>query len=141
MRRSSFHRNLGNEEEIIVDGDAAVMDEDDRNRNPWGSRRQVGGAAALGGIAGLVVAGPIIGLIAAGGAAAVATSHGKAGDVARAGGDVMSDAGVRLKHFDQKHRVVEKTSNGVVKGCQWVSKQMTKPPEKRGASQPQSPIS
>ena len=137
MRRNSYDNNLGNEEEIIVDGDAAIMDEDEHN--PWGTRRQVGGAAALGGIAGLVVAGPIIGLIAAGGAAAVATSRGKAGHVARAGGDVMSDAGVRLKHFDQKHRVVEKTSNGVVKGCQWISKQMTKSPEKRAAPQPQSP--
>ena len=106
-----------NHEDIVVDADADAANMDENMLNSCGTPRQVG-------IACLVVAGPVIGLIAAGGAAALATSRGKAGDVARAGGDVMSDAGVRLKHFDRKHRVVEKTSKGIVDGCRWVSKQI-----------------
>lgn len=95
---------------------------------PAGTRRQVGGAAVAGGIAGLLVAGPFVGLVAAGGAAAIATSRrGKAGQVARSTGDVVSDAGCRLQKFDQKHRVVEKTSNGIMKGCRWVSYKMKQP--------------
>jgi len=117
------------DEEIIVDADAALVDDQHDSHNPSGTRRQVGGAAALGGIAGLVVAGPIIGLVAAGGAAAVATSRGKAGEVARKGGDVVADAGVRLKRFDRKHHVVEKTTHGVKKGCHWVSKQFQPQPQ------------
>ena len=113
-----------NHEDIVVDADADAANMDENMLNSCGTPRQVGGAAVAGGIACLVVAGPVIGLIAAGGAAALATSRGKAGDVARAGGDVMSDAGVRLKHFDRKHRVVEKTSKGIVDGCRWVSKQI-----------------
>lgn len=142
MRESNSNSNSNsnpyNEAEIVVDADAETMD-DDPLHSPSGSRRQVGGAAALGGVAGLVVGGPLVGLVAAGGAAAVATSKGKAGDVARAGGDVMSDAGVRLKRFDRKHHIVEKTSNGIVKGCQWVSKQI-KQPEKQGERQSQTRV-
>jgi hypothetical protein len=45
----------------------------------------------------------------------VATSRGKPGDVARRSGDAMADAGDRLKRFDKKHHVVEKSTR-------WVSK-------------------
>lgn len=105
-----------------------------------GTGREVGGAAVLGAVAGLVLGGPILGLVAAGGAAAVATSNGKAGHVTRKGGEMVADAGdrlrrfdqkhrvvektsTRLRNFDQKHRVVEKTSRGIKSGCKWVSKQ------------------
>jgi len=86
----------------------------------------VAGAAVAGGVVGLVIASPLVAVVAAGGAAALATSKGKAGDVARATGNVTVNAGERLKKFDMKHRIVEKTSNGVVKGCNWVSKKLTK---------------
>ena len=120
---SSINPYYGSEEEeVIVDADAALMDDDPHN--PAGTRRQVGGAAALGGIAGLIAVGPLVGVIAAGGAAAVAaTSRGQAGQVARKSGDLMADAGVRLQRFDRKHHVVERTSKGVKKGCHWVTKQ------------------
>jgi hypothetical protein len=115
------------EEDIIVDANS-VMDEDREGTAPGVSTgRQVVGAAAIGGIVGLCLIGPVIGLIAAGGAAAVATSHGKAGEVARSTGEVAACAGERLQQFNRKHRVVEKTSNGVVKGCRWMSHQMKQP--------------
>jgi hypothetical protein len=122
-----------NEEDIVVDADRASAVDDDRDESSAtrGTQRQVVGAAVLGGIAGLIVAGPLIGLVAAGGAAAIATSRGKAGDVARSGGEVVSDAGTRLKKFDEKHHVVEKATKSVVKGCNWVSKKINPQPEAR----------
>lgn len=91
-------------------------------------RRQICGAAAVGGIAGLVLAGPVIGLVAAGGAAVVAAKgKGAVGDVARATGNVASHAGERVKQFDQKHNVTKTTSAGFVKGCNWVSKKIATP--------------
>ncbi|KAL7560190.1 hypothetical protein ACA910_016617 [Epithemia clementina (nom. ined.)] len=87
-------------------------------------RRQVGGAAIAGGIAGLVLAGPVVGLLLAGGAAAIATTRGKAGDVTRATGEVMAQAGDRLKEIDQKHHFSEKASKGIAKSADWVSKKL-----------------
>ena len=82
----------------------------------------VGGAAVAGGLAGLVLMGPVVGLLAAGGAAfAASTNKGKAGQLARATGEVTVQAGRRLERFEKKHHVVEKTSKSVVKGCHWVS--------------------
>lgn len=98
---------------------ASAPTEDEELKDPTG--RQVGGAAVVGGIAGLLVGGPLLAAVAAGGAAAVATSSGKAGRVARKSGDVAADAGNRLKAFDKKHHVVEKTATGVSKGVNWVS--------------------
>lgn len=93
-----------------------------------GTKRQVTGAAVAGGLVGLVFGGPVLGLLAAGGSAAVATAEGKAGDVARTSGDAMADAGDRLRRFDEKHRVVDKTSEGIAKGCRWVSKRLEPKP-------------
>lgn len=129
---NQFSRNDSsqNEEDIVVDADDTAPMDDDREESSDGTRRQVVGAAVVGGIAGLVLVGPIIGLVAAGGAAAIATSRSKAGNVARSTGDVVSDAGTRLKKFDNKHRVTQKTSNGIVKGCNWVSKKLKQPEKK-----------
>jgi hypothetical protein len=80
-----------------------------------GTPRQVGGAAAAGCLAGLVLAGPIVAALAALGAAAVATSRGKPGNFARASGDAIADAGDRLKRYDEKHHVVAKSTR-------WISK-------------------
>jgi hypothetical protein len=97
--------------------------------------RQLGGAAVAGGLVGLVFGGPIIAVVAAGGAVLAVTTKGQAGNVARASGDVMASAGDRLRKVDRKHHVVEKTSKGVVKGCNWVSRRL-KP---KNASTPPSP--
>jgi hypothetical protein len=102
--------------------------------------RQVGGAAVVGGIAGLVLGGPLLAVVGGAAAAALATSNDKAGQVARSGGDVAADAGKRLKKFDEKHRVVEKTSNQIVKGCKWVSKKMqTDKPSSNNNNQTSAP--
>ena len=61
------------------------------------------------------------------GAAAVATFPGVAGNVARAAGDTTANAIVQLKWFDCQHGVVKKTSKGIIKGGQWVSKPMKQP--------------
>jgi hypothetical protein len=124
-----YNSNCG-EDVVIVDATAAASDDDRNDRNVIGTGRQVGGAAVIGGLVGLCLAGPIIGLVAAGGAAAVATSKCKAGDVARSTGTVASDAGDRLQQFNQKHRIVEKTSNGIIKGCRWMSHQLKQSPTK-----------
>lgn len=93
------------------------------------TKRQVGGAAVIGTVAGLCVGGPVLAVVGGVAAAAVATTNNKAGKVARSGGDVAADAGNRLKKFDQKHKVVEKTSNQIVKGCKWVSKKLQDKPK------------
>mmetsp|Transcript_3742 Transcript_3742/g.5497 ORF Transcript_3742/g.5497 Transcript_3742/m.5497 type:complete len:132 (+) Transcript_3742:48-443(+) len=88
------------------------------------SGRVLGGAAAAGGIAGLVFAGPVIGVVAGAGAAVVATTHGKAGKVFRKSGEAMAVAGDRLKQIDKKHHVVERTSKGISKSAKKVAKAM-----------------
>lgn len=76
------------------------------------SDKVIGAAAIAGGVAGLALAGPVIGIVSAVGAGALAaTQNNKAGDVARASGDVVLAAGQRAKKFDQKHHVVDKTKN------------------------------
>lgn len=73
------------------------------------SDKMIGAAAIAGGVAGLALAGPVVGIVSAVGAGALATQKNKAGDVARASGDVVLAAGDRAKKFDQKHHVVDKT--------------------------------
>jgi hypothetical protein len=93
------------------------------NENPH-TRRQLRGAAVAGGLTGFLLGGPILGAVVAGGAALAVTSKGKAGEGARSAGEVMASAGDRLKRVDQKHHVVEKTSKGFSKSCNWVAKKI-----------------
>jgi hypothetical protein len=93
------------------------------NENPH-TRRQLRGAAVAGGLTGFLLGGPIIGAVAAGGGVLAVTSKGKVGEVARSTGEVMASAGDRLKRIDQKHHVVEKTSKGFSKSCDWVAKKL-----------------
>lgn len=86
--------------------------------------RQLGGAAIAGGLAGLILAGPIIALFAAAGAAVAATAKGKTGQVARNSGDAIASFGDRLKDLDQKHHVIEKTSQSIASGSSYVSRQI-----------------
>lgn len=94
--------------------------EDDPVPKDKATTRQIGGAAAAAGITGLILGGPIIAIAAGIGLAACATTNSKTGEVARASGDVVSSAGDRVKQWNQKHRVLEKTGSGIVKGCNWV---------------------
>ena len=90
-----------------------------------GSKRQVRGAAVAGGLTGLVLVGPAAGLLAAGGAALATGGKGDIGKAARAAGDSISDLGKSLKKFDEKHDIKKKTTKGIVKGCDWVSKRLS----------------
>ena len=119
------------DDDVIVDSSNCASTntaEHDEDRDDATTLRQVSGAAVVGGIVGCCLMGPFLGLIAAGGAAALATSKGAAGTVARSTGDVAADAGVRLKKIDEKHHIVEKTSQGIVNGCRWVSDQLKDKP-------------
>jgi hypothetical protein len=86
--------------------------------------RQLGGAAVAGGLAGLILAGPIVGVLAAVGAAVAATTKGGSGQAARASGDVMASFGERLKEIDEKHHVIERTSQSIAKGARSVSQRL-----------------
>ena len=72
------------------------------------------GAAAVGGVAGLVLVGPLVGLAAGAGAAVAATTSGKAGDVARSSGNLACAVGGRAKKIDKDYRVSEQTKSFAV---------------------------
>jgi hypothetical protein len=132
------HQYSTMDDEIVTEGETALRGNHGVERialpQEKGTKRQVGGAAVAGGLAGLLLAGPVGCVVVAGGAAMCATSRGKAGSVARSSGDMMASAGDRLKKLDQKHHVVNKTSRGIVKGCDWVSHQLQ--PKARPAQRP-----
>jgi ABC-type sugar transport system substrate-binding protein len=88
------------------------------------TKRQLCGAAVVGGMAGLVTLGPIGGVLIAGGAAFAATRKGKVGAVMRSTGDTMADIGKSLKEFDRNHGISDKTVDGIIEGNRWVSKQL-----------------
>jgi hypothetical protein len=90
--------------------------EDDRKAKKAGSRRQVGGAAVLGGVAGLMVGGPLTAVVGAGGAAALASSHGEAGDWARKYGDKVANAGCRLKKLSKENKAASNKSRDLANG-------------------------
>lgn len=73
------------------------------------SDKIIGAAAIAGGVIGLVLFGHLVAVVCAVGAGALATQSTKAGDVARASGDVVISAGERAKKIDEKHHVVDKT--------------------------------
>lgn len=113
------------------------------------SRRELWGSAAAGGIVGLAVGGPLFGVVSGGVAAIVATTKSKAGEVTRSCGEVTATVGDHLVEFnrdhhlvqktkdaagslvqsakklDEKHHVVEKTSNSIVSGANYVSKKLS----------------
>jgi hypothetical protein len=111
----------------VEPGTTPLSDETPIHSAKLGTTRQIQGAAVAGGVTGLVLLGPAVGLLAAGGAV-LATTKGKGeiGKAARTTGDSVSDVGRSLKKFERKHSIKEKTSKGIVKGCDWVSKKLSK---------------
>mmetsp|Transcript_12998 Transcript_12998/g.12835 ORF Transcript_12998/g.12835 Transcript_12998/m.12835 type:complete len:145 (+) Transcript_12998:163-597(+) len=106
-----------------------------QSRSSSSSKRQVGGAAVAGGAVGLLLVGPFVGIAAAGGAALVASKNkGEAGKAARTTGDAMSDLGTSVKKLDKKHHIREKTSNGIVKGCNWISNKLSQQQQKKNSN-------
>ena len=80
--------------------DFPVQEDTDTDDDKAPKRSQIGGAAVVGGLAGLVLMGPLVGLVAAGGAAVVATTKTKAGDVARSTGDLTVSATKNIKDLN-----------------------------------------
>lgn len=96
------------------------------------TKRQLCGAAVVGGAVGFVAMGSaVVGLAAAGGAAYAATRRDKVGVVMRSTGDTVADVGNSLKRFDRNHRISEKTADGIIKGNQWISKKLKSQEAKR----------
>jgi len=42
-------------------------------------------------------------------------------------GDVMKKAGSRVKNFDEKHKVTDKSLKGITKGLNWFSRKLDSP--------------
>jgi hypothetical protein len=106
------------EAEYSIPASEASSVDDENNESQFATSRQVGGAAVAGGLVGLLIAGPVGALVAAGGSAIVATSaRGKAGEIARSSGDVVANAGDKLKQVDQKHHVTTRASESISKSC------------------------
>ena len=85
---------------------------------PTGS--QLGGAAVVGGVAGVVLAGPLVGIAAAGGLAYASTKRGTAGDLCRSTGQAVSDVGQEVKEFNEDHKITEQAWSGLQTGVQSV---------------------
>uniref|UniRef100_A0A7S3XJN7 Uncharacterized protein n=1 Tax=Oxyrrhis marina TaxID=2969 RepID=A0A7S3XJN7_OXYMA len=85
---------------------------------PQGSSdmRSVGGAAAVGGIAGLILMGPITGVALAGGAAYAATRRDSFGNAARGAGNAAAVGFDKAKEVSSKYGVTDKISSGVQSG-------------------------
>ncbi|KAL3911216.1 MAG: hypothetical protein SGILL_007368 [Bacillariaceae sp.] len=133
--------------------DSAIADEARSRRKPRGSssntdennyffgknhtKRQLCGAAVVGGAVGLAAMGSaVVGLAAAGGAVYAATRRDKVGVVMRSTGDTVADVGISLKKFDKTHRISEKATDSIIKGNQWISKQLKSQEEIQGQRRP-----
>jgi hypothetical protein len=110
------------EEDVL--SEKASNSQESGSTNGRATKRQIGGAATLGCVTGFLLVGPGVALIAAGGAAVAATTETKAGDVARASGDAVAAVGDRLARINQKHHVVDRTSKGLVKGANWMTRKL-----------------
>jgi len=106
--------------------DPRMNNGNDRNSNPLHTNRQLKAAVAAGGITGLVVGGPLLGVVAAGGAALAVTHPGKAGEIARAGGDAAAKVGDKIRKI--------KPQQVVDKGRQLVTQLKTKQQQKQRSS-------
>lgn len=131
---------------------------EESSRELKATRREVGGATVAGGLLGLALAGPVVGVVAGVGAAAVTTTKGGAGKVARASGEVVCSGGERLKQWNRKHKVTantnkafrsaagslkrwdekhgvsKKTSNAIVAGCNKISNSLKPEPVQKARS-------
>ena len=114
-------------DDAAFDVEASVSNYDESEasseREDISERSQIGGAAAVAGLTGLVLLGPVSCLVMAGGAAAAASTKTRVGEVARSTGGKTVSASKKL--YSQKDSVVEKASSGVANGYNWFSKKMS----------------
>jgi hypothetical protein len=88
------------------------------------TKRQLCGASIAGCMAGWLCGGPLVGAAAAGAASLAVSSRSQTGEVARASGEAVAKVGDRIKKFDQKHHLVDKTTDGATKGFDWSAKRI-----------------
>lgn len=72
------------------------------------SNKIIAGAAAVGGVAGMIVSGPIVALAGAAGAAVATMSSGTGGEVARSAGNMGAASYDKAADLNKKHHIVEK---------------------------------
>ena len=72
------------------------------------SNKVIAGAAAVGGVAGMIVSGPIVALAGAAGAAVATMSSGTGGEVARSAGNMGAASYDKAADLNKKHHIVEK---------------------------------
>mmetsp|Transcript_823 Transcript_823/g.2383 ORF Transcript_823/g.2383 Transcript_823/m.2383 type:complete len:217 (-) Transcript_823:156-806(-) len=131
------HKDVGADadDDTIGDGDGREPTEEDFQKYQTASTdnsadreqhraqfRAMGGAAVVGGVAGMMLLGPIVGLVAAGGAAAAAVAApGQTGERVRATGEVVAKAGDKIKQLEQEHQIVDKVTQGFHKTATFFS--------------------
>ena len=136
-QREELHTSTTAQPEIdieVTDSGRVTMTphpiQEDEGPNPH-TRRQLFGATIAGGLAGLLCGGPIVGTVAAGTAALAVSSKSKSGEVARKSGEAVAKIGDRLKEFDRKHHIVEKTKENAIEGFEWAKKRVAPRDAKR----------
>jgi hypothetical protein len=75
---------------------------EEKNEKTTATDRQVGGAAAAGGLLGWLIGGPLLAIVACLGVGALATTSTKAGQVSRTTGDSMADVGNSFTNWIRK---------------------------------------
>ena len=121
MSTTQVTRNTRNDPEFCT-----INADNNSNEYNIGSKGEVNGACVAGGIVGLVFGGPILGAITAAGAAYLAaTKEGDAGEWSRKSGKAMNDLGNSLVKVEKENKLLDKTTQGLVKSARWVDKQMT----------------
>ena len=122
--------------EIILDG-VPANDSVGNNINAEESRhtkRQLRGAVAACGIAGMCLGGPLLAAVGAAGGAYVVRDNSKVGDKARNCGDVMADFGVTVKRWNRKNQVTQKATKNVSKAADWATRRLKPKDAPPGAS-------
>ena len=106
-----------------------VNDEESRH-----TKRQLRGAVAACGIAGMCLGGPLLAAVGAAGGAYVVSDNGKVGDKARNCGDAMADFGVTVKRWNRKNQVTQKATKNVSKAADWATRRLKPKDAPPGAS-------
>lgn len=113
---------------LFDDHDDDQDDEDDDDDDTASVSSNVGASAAAGGVIGLMVGGPVLSVIGAVGAGFASTTEGPAGDLARKGGDVVTNVGNKAKEVNEKHGITDR----VKKMTQVAGERMREAEEKHG---------
>eukprot|EP00548_Thalassiothrix_antarctica_P003361 CAMPEP_0194136158 /NCGR_PEP_ID=MMETSP0152-20130528/6178_1 /TAXON_ID=1049557 /ORGANISM="Thalassiothrix antarctica, Strain L6-D1" /LENGTH=102 /DNA_ID=CAMNT_0038832687 /DNA_START=91 /DNA_END=396 /DNA_ORIENTATION=- len=88
------------------------------------TKRELGGAAAAGGMLGLALVGPVAGvLVGVTGAAVVSTTNGRVGKIARASGEAIASTGDQIQQWNEKYQIRSKTSEVVKSTSQRLKKE------------------